>query len=227
MKILFVQFPSEIVNKIEHQTEGKQEIFLVNDVEVFAWYTKMIIPEIILFNTKGNLTSSIKRSFEHLRKQFVFNKTQIFFIGKLEKEEDILFCIDHQIDHKPISHSTELLTKLISIHEEKNNYSQQATEINVYPDKLSIEINGKEIHLLKKEFLLFQLFYALPNRLISRKDILDFVWDSTIMKSDRTIDVHITQLRKKIENFNIVTIRGQGFRWEKSKTGITLKVDKV
>lgn len=74
-------------------------------------------------------------------------------------------------------------------------------------------IGDEEIALTKKEFDLLYLFLSNPNKIFSRDEILDNIWEKNIYVVDRTIDVNINRLRKKIGNYesNIITKQGYGY----------------
>lgn len=79
-------------------------------------------------------------------------------------------------------------------------------------------IDDEKINLTKKEFEILVLFVSNPGRVFSREDILHRVWDNEVCVLDRTIDVNITRLRKKLGNIGkqIVTRQGYGYCFEKS-----------
>jgi DNA-binding response OmpR family regulator len=76
-----------------------------------------------------------------------------------------------------------------------------------------VTIDGKSIELTKTEFELLALFVQNPTKVFSRESILSQVWTEDVYVTDRTVDVHITRLRKKIEPYgkNIVTRSGYGY----------------
>ncbi|MBP6230427.1 MAG: response regulator transcription factor [Paludibacteraceae bacterium] len=78
-------------------------------------------------------------------------------------------------------------------------------------------IDKKEISLTKKEFEMLSLLMSQPNNVFSREDILGQIWNDAPV-TDRTIDVNITRLRKKIEPYdkNVVTRLGYGYCFETS-----------
>lgn len=77
-------------------------------------------------------------------------------------------------------------------------------------------INGTEVALTKKEFEILMLFLQNKGRVFSREDILSKVWHDEVFVLDRTIDVNITRLRKKIGEYGkrIVTRLGYGYCFE-------------
>lgn len=87
-------------------------------------------------------------------------------------------------------------------------------------DKLLLNITEKvcvidstEIPLTKKEFDMLKLFLENRNKIFSREEILDRVWEADVLVIDRTIDVNINRLRKKIGQYgmNIITKPGYGY----------------
>lgn len=77
-------------------------------------------------------------------------------------------------------------------------------------------IDGIEVPLTKKEFEILRFFLQNKGRVFSREDILAHVWPDEVYVLDRTIDVNITRLRKKIGNYGkcIVTRLGYGYCFE-------------
>ncbi len=74
-------------------------------------------------------------------------------------------------------------------------------------------IGTTEINLTKKEFELLSLFLQCKNRVLSREQLLESIWKGESNVLDRTIDVNITRLRKKIKPYdqNLLTKQGYGY----------------
>ena len=77
-------------------------------------------------------------------------------------------------------------------------------------------IGKEEVQLTKKEFEILKLFLSLKGVIFSRSEILSRVWEGDVVVLDRTIDVNITRLRKKIGDYgkHIVTRNGYGYGFE-------------
>lgn len=77
-------------------------------------------------------------------------------------------------------------------------------------------MNGEEVTLTKKEFEILRLLLENKGNVFSRDEILTRVWKDEVYVLDRTIDVNITRLRKKIGPYgkNIVTRLGFGYCFE-------------
>ena len=82
--------------------------------------------------------------------------------------------------------------------------------------KKKVSINGEEVALTKKEFEILFLLLQNKGRVFSREDILSRIWSDEVYVLDRTIDVNITRLRKKIGIYGkrIVTRLGYGYCFE-------------
>jgi len=86
--------------------------------------------------------------------------------------------------------------------------------LNISQKKVCID--GTEVSLTKKEFEILLLFLQNKGRVFSREDILSKVWQDEVFVLDRTIDVNITRLRKKMGEYGkrIVTRLGYGYCFE-------------
>lgn len=112
-----------------------------------------------------------------------------------------------------------LLNKAMGIPEDKTKEEAELYK-KVCFEKLCLNlhnktatIDDKEIQLTKKEFELLALFLSKPDTIFSREQLLADVWKGESYVLDRTIDVNITRLRKKIVPYdkNIVTRQGYGY----------------
>jgi len=97
--------------------------------------------------------------------------------------------------------------------ETENNGFIHFGELTIDTNKKKATLNEKEITLTKKEFEILVLLVSNPGRVYSREDILAIVWTDEVCVLDRTVDVNITRLRKKLGDFgkNITTRLGYGY----------------
>jgi two-component system, OmpR family, alkaline phosphatase synthesis response regulator PhoP len=79
-----------------------------------------------------------------------------------------------------------------------------------------VQCRGKLIDLTATEFRLLQFFADHPGRVFSRMELIDGAWGRDVAVVDRTIDVHVTGLRKKLGGCGewIETVRGFGYRFQ-------------
>lgn len=107
-----------------------------------------------------------------------------------------------------------------SENESKNNVLNYKG-LYLYPDKYKVTVDGKSVKLTKTEFEMLHLFLKHPGKIFSRDNIIDSIRGNDVYVVDRTIDVHIMNLRKKINTYkNIVTTFsgvGYGFKEDEDK----------
>ncbi len=86
-------------------------------------------------------------------------------------------------------------------------------------DSYSAFINETEITLTRQEFKILELLLLHPDRVFSKQEIYDYAWDDIYIGEDKTINVHISNIRKKLKAVTdeeyIETIWGIGFRLAK------------
>jgi DNA-binding response OmpR family regulator len=75
----------------------------------------------------------------------------------------------------------------------------------------SVAADGEEIQLTKTEYEILKLFLEHRGQVFSRQEILDKVWPQGVVVSDRTVDVNITRMRKKIGRYSSCIATRQGF----------------
>jgi DNA-binding response OmpR family regulator len=91
-------------------------------------------------------------------------------------------------------------------------------DLELEVDRRQARRAGVDLHLKPKEFDLLRFFLQNPGRVVSREKILDEVWGYDFAGGARTVDVHISWLRKKVEDRGgaprIRTVRGRGYLFE-------------
>ena len=99
-------------------------------------------------------------------------------------------------------------------HQQTNIISYQGLELNL--DKKTVSIDGEDIPFTKTEFEILHLLLDERGRVFSRQELIDRIWPKDVFVLDRTVDVNITRLRKKIGRFSkcIVTRLGFGYYFD-------------
>ncbi|HFS67632.1 MAG TPA: response regulator transcription factor [Flavobacteriia bacterium] len=99
----------------------------------------------------------------------------------------------------------------------KRKYKNSITEtlqlgnLQVQVENRKVILDGEPISLPKKEYEILKLFMYKPNKVFKREEIYRKVWGSKIVVGERTLDVHIRKLRKKLNNSFIKTSKGIGY----------------
>jgi two-component system, OmpR family, response regulator RegX3 len=80
-----------------------------------------------------------------------------------------------------------------------------------------VRLDGKTIRLTPSEFRLLALLAQEPERVYTRREIMQHLWDSTYVGDQRACDIHVSNLRRKIEETpgrpqRLVTVRGVGYK---------------
>jgi len=82
-------------------------------------------------------------------------------------------------------------------------------------DALEVSRRGVVLGLARKEFLLLYKLLSYPNKIFTRRSLMDEIWSMDSETDERTIDVHINRLRDKLkdnDDFEIITVRGLGYK---------------
>lgn len=90
----------------------------------------------------------------------------------------------------------------------------QGLEMNL--DKKTVIVDGEPVPFTKTEFELLRFLLDEKGRVFSRQELIDRIWPKDVLVLDRTVDVNITRLRKKIGRFSkcIVTRLGFGYYFD-------------
>ena len=99
----------------------------------------------------------------------------------------------------------------------KHKYISQkkiiAGNLIIDPVKYKIYYKDSEISLPGKEFKIISLLASEPEKVFTRDEIYSNIWGDKVIVGDRTIDVYIRKLRKKIPAKHIETVKGVGYRY--------------
>lgn len=98
--------------------------------------------------------------------------------------------------------------------QQSNVLRYQGLELNL--DKKTVSIDGEDVPFTKTEFESLHLLLDEKGRVFSRQELIDRIWPKDVLVLDRTVDVNITRLRKKIGKFSkcIVTRLGFGYYFD-------------
>jgi DNA-binding response OmpR family regulator len=105
--------------------------------------------------------------------------------------------------------------------ERKAEGAIEVGDVRLDPARRSVTFRGDELELSRKEFDLLRLLIENAGSVVTRERLIDEVWDTNWFGSTKTLDVHVSGLRKKLgddpnEPRYIHTVRGVGFRFASS-----------
>ena len=153
----------------------------------------------------------------------------IIFITALEGEDNLVKGLNIGADDyisKPLS-MKEVKARVRAVLRRSAPLQQEAVnhdDSKVVYEGITLDLNaktatcdGEELVFTKLEFELLSFFLQHPNKVFSREDLLRHCWPQDVMVLDRTVDVNITRLRKKIGRYGkqIKTRVGYGYCFEK------------
>ncbi|MDQ3956838.1 MAG: response regulator transcription factor [Actinomycetota bacterium] len=90
--------------------------------------------------------------------------------------------------------------------------------IRLDPNRFEVTVDGRPVHMPRKEFELLELLMENAGRVLTRDTLIDRIWGADYFGDTRTLDVHIKRLRAKCEPdphapAHLVTIRGLGYKF--------------
>lgn len=99
---------------------------------------------------------------------------------------------------------------------ESNDKVITAGDLSIYPERYEVILNGDSVPLRPKEFEVLLYLVQRPGMVITRDDLMNVVWGFDYIGGQRTVDVHVSSLRKKLElgqqSVQIESIRGVGYK---------------
>lgn len=147
-----------------------------------------------------------------------FNKAIILFLTARGEEYSEIAGFEAGADDyliKPIK-IRSLVKRLEALQRRSEPNESMAIEVSPFVidrSKFLVMKGAEKIQLPKKEFELLFLLASNVSKVVTRERIMDKIWGSDVVVVDRTIDVHIRRIRKKIGEEFIQTIKGVGYKF--------------
>ncbi len=181
---------------------------------------KKFVPDIILLDVMMPQMDGIEACIE-IREIEKLSNTRIIFLSARGEDFTQIAAFDAGADDyisKPVKPKI-LLKKISSIAKRLDRNKNKIGildlgEIIIDRESYLVTINKDEKNLPRKEFELLYLLATKPGKLFTREEIMLKVWGTEIFVGDRTIDVHIRKLRKKIGEKYIKTTKGVGYKFK-------------
>ena len=220
-KILIVDDDPEIIEILNYNliNSGFITKSASNGLEAIKKANKFI-PDIILLDVMMPEMDGIEACIK-IREIKTLTNTRIIFLSARGEDFTQIAAFDAGADDyisKPVKPKI-LLKKISSIAKRLDRNKNpigilDLGEIIIDRESYIVTINNVEKNLPRKEFELLYLLATKPGKLFTREEIMLKVWGTEIFVGDRTIDVHIRKLRKKIGEKYIKTTKGVGYKFK-------------
>ena len=167
-------------------------LMLINDVQF-----DLILLDLMLPGLQGEQFLKILRGMDRV------SDTPVMIVSAKDSEEDIVAGLDAGADDyltKPFSIKV-LLAKTAAILRRATTMGRKNTVhagISVNSETHRATVDGKDIQLAAKEFDLLLLFVRNPEKVFTRNQLLNTIWGYEADIFTRTVDAHISSLRKKL-----------------------------
>lgn len=221
-KILIVEDDEEINNLIFHalKNEGYDIVQLFDGKEAIEKYDNtfnLVVLDLMLPYVDG---------MEVLRQIRTVNNAPVIILSAKAEETDRIIGLGMGADDyivKPFS-TRELtarvkaqLRRYVYYNEDKQKSILQHGELKLDTSNYKVFKQNKELNLTPKEFELLKFFLSNPDRVFTKAQIFNNVWEDDYVNDDNTVMVHVKRLRNKIEDNpndpkHIVTVWGIGYK---------------
>ncbi len=192
-----------------------QKILIIEDDELISEELKTLLIQLDV-NLPGqqdgyHLCTSIRS----------FSETPILFITGRNTAMDELQALTLGGDDyiaKPYNVPVLLagINLLLRRRSSEQNYAIEYKGIRLAPSSGTLTVNDKEIELTKTELKVMYYLFRHPGEIVSRMDLVEYLWDNEIHIDDNTLSVNIIRIREKLRDLGtddlIQTKRGMGYK---------------
>ena len=208
------------------QAFGKEgyDVFFVNDGKNVIEEAVKIQADVFILDVELPNIDGVELCVE-LRKLAAFVHTPILFVSARMEDYTQIAALEAGADDyllKPtrprliVSHLKAIERRYVQARHFTIENSIEAiefhAELDIDEERIGAIVGGVFVYLPRKEFEILKLLISKPGRVFSRSEIFSRVWDNQTGTNERTIDVHIRKLRKKIGEDFIVTHKGIGYK---------------
>jgi len=217
-KILLVDDEQDILDILSFNLlKEDYQVFTASNGNDAIEIAKDVTPDLIVLDRMMPFKNGIETCKE-LREISSLKDTAIIFLTALADEENEILGLEVGADDylsKPIK-PKRLVSKVKATLRRLRDHSELISfgDFEIDREKFVARNKGKEMTLPRKEFEILALLASKPGKVFLRQDILNKVWGSEVIVGDRTIDVHVRKIRKKLNNDCIQTVKGVGYKFE-------------
>ena len=154
--------------------------------------------------------------------EFVKKKSDVpvIFLSALDDERSMVKGYDSLADDyvtKPFSMPVFLRKVKAVLRRDRPLSGEEYQQFNyrdivMIPDMMKVTVSGREVELTSKEFDILLALIKNPGRVYTRELLLEMLWDYDSLVDERIVDSHIKNLRHKIGEGVVETVRGRGYR---------------
>ena len=230
MRILVVDDEVDICEILQYNLENEgYEVVTANSAEEALQLPLQEFGLILLDVMMGEMSGF--QMARQLKNNPATTLIPIIFITAIEGEDNLVKGLNIGADDyiaKPLSikevkarvkavlrRSMQTRTQKAMVSSDDNKISYEGITLDL--NAKTATLDGQELVFTKLEFELLSFFLQHPDRVFSREDLLKHCWPKDVLVLDRTVDVNITRLRKKIGRYgkHIKTRVGYGYCFER------------
>lgn len=222
-RILVVEDDIDINNLLKEllSGEGYQVQGSFSGTEAMLWLEKEQFDLVILDLMLPGITG--EEVLERIKEKNI-DTTVIAVSAKDDSKSKIHMLRGGADDYITKPFDTDELLARVEVALRKNKKSSyQPKEIYEFKDlrldgnNFTVTVKGKEIALTKREFLILKLLMSNPNKVFTKNNIFESVWEEEFVGEDNAVNVHISNIRQKLSKENkeetyIQTVWGIGFK---------------
>lgn len=158
---------------------------------------------------------------QHLRMELKLNIPVIVLSAKDHLDHKLQLFDLGAVDYMTKPFEVKELLARVHVHIEKNIKSEigkpyQHKHLKLDSESRRVFVHHNELNLTRQEYRIVELLLENPARVFSKRDLYELAWDDIYIGEDKTITVHISNIRNKIKKYDeesyIDTVWGIGFR---------------
>jgi two-component system, OmpR family, response regulator RegX3 len=198
--------------EVETAEDGEQALVVMSENNV-----ELVVLDIMLPRLSG---------IEVCRRLREASDVPIILLSARDAEVDRVLGLESGADDyvtKPFS-MAELLSRVRAVLR-RRDMDLRATgsavmkigRLEIDPVRHTVKVDGSTVRLTPSEFKLLALLAGEPERVFSRREVMQHLWDSTYVGDQRACDIHMSNLRRKVERDpenpeQLITVRGIGYK---------------
>ena len=219
IRTLIVDDEPDILEFVEYNLKREgHEVFTALNGRLAIEKAKKVKPDLILLDLMMPEMDGMETCYQ-LRAMPEFEQTRIAFLTARQEEYSEIAGLEAGADdyiQKPIRPRL-LITRIKSLMRRgesasSENLKIQAGDLLMDREKHEVFFADRQIDLVKKEFDILWEMASRPGKVFSRDELFRKIWGSDIIVGPRTIDVHISKIRDKVDQEVIKTVKGMGYK---------------